>query len=254
MNAYAIEKAQSEINRYLATREVPGSREKLCLKGGVYCVPLQSSPEIDVRLTELTAVYMGCCTRFCEVYEARRDEGREALRVLGQSVKYPSLDEVQKAYAVNVSYIPLGAASSIEGVSAELYAREKAKIEAQCAEAKNGMQSAVEEGFRGVVEKMVDMLTPAPDGSRKRFMSANLTAFKDFFAQMDELKECRIMDSTRIDSLVLAARNVLAGKPVEMLKKDDGAREQVVVKFREITASLSAMSIEAPSRAITLED
>lgn len=247
----AIKKAEGEIKKYLNARAIPGVK---FLKNGIHPIPLSKIEEIDQGINERIPIFNAAVTRFCEVYEARKEEGKARLRTLGESVEYPPIEKVKAAFGIETNYVSIGAPGSIAGVSKELYDREKSKIAAQCQTARDAMQTTIETMFADIVDNMMDSLTPKADGTKKKFYESAITKFKDYFAKIEELKQCRIVDSTRIDDLAAQAKALLAGKSVESFRKDDAMRELVKEKMGEFKLSLTTMLQDVPSRAIILDD
>lgn len=243
-----ITQAVGALKKFLKARAIPGCR---FIKGGIYPVPANRVTEIDAAVQEMIAVYNGRVTRFCEVYEARSEEARARLNVLGDAADYPPLDKVKGAFGIETEYVTLGPPSNLKAISREIWQREEQRAKAACVEAAGQVRDAMRTMFADLVGHMTERLTPSDDGKPKKFKESMIANFKEF---LETFQDRNITDDEQLAGLVEKARGILAGKKVEALRRDLDTRAIAAQRLGEIKTALDSMVTERPTRAIDLDE
>lgn len=244
----AVNTVVRELKAYLRKRSIPGVS---FVKGGIYPVPAIAIEDIDQRVQAFILLFAGRVARFCEVYEARASECRDRLGVLGDLTEYPPAEKVKQSFGITYEYITLGPPSKLAKISPELFQREKAKLAATLQGAADQAQQAMRQLFSEIINHITERLTPGPDGKKKKFNATMVGNFKEFLATF---KDRNITEDATLEALVTQAQNILAGKDVKELRKDDATRDSVQKGMTAIKTALDGMLTSQVSRQITLDD
>ena len=105
--------------------------------------------------------------------------------------------------------------------------------------------------FADLVGHMVERLTPSPDGKKKIFKDSMIGNFKEFIGSFADRNIC---GDEELAALVQQAQNILAGKPVDALRKDEAVRQSVLDGMAAMKANLDKMVGDKPARAISIDD
>lgn len=244
----AISKVAADLKKYLKLKSVPGVK---FIKGGIYPIPLAKLEDIDAKVVEYVQQYEGKVTRFLEVYEARAEEGRKRLEVLADSSDYPTVAKVKASFGITSEYVTLGPPGSLQNVSDDIWKRESEKIRQQCMDASEQVREAMRAMFAEMVEHMIRSCSPKADGSAPKMYDTTLTNLKDF---IDNFSDRNITDDAELEGLVLEAKNIMAGKTMNALRKDQDLKSLVKDRMAEVKKSLDFMLMDKPTRAIELPD
>jgi hypothetical protein len=155
------------------------------------------------------------------------------------------------AFRFEVRYLTVSVPPTLEGVSAELFARERAKAEAQWAEAAEAIQQALRESMGALVTRMVDRLTPDPDGKPKGFRAGLITAMEEF---LQFFKARNLTDDAALAALVDKARLVMKGVDLRAIRQSSEVRETVRDGFTRIQRVMDQMVMTRPTRGIRFEE
>jgi hypothetical protein len=245
----AIKKHAGAIRSYLQGKEVPGG-DKL-FRAGTYPIPVQLLSEVDGKLESLIEEFRKLVKAFCAVYDQRRDEAMARLRDLANAKDYPSADQVYARFGVTYQYVSLGPPAALEGLSGEIWKRERDKIAASCREAADEVRLALRQLFQDLLLNMTERLTPGDGGKKKIFRDSLVGNIREF---MDDFDAKNITGDAELEDLVNKCRKILAGKSPDMLRQDGFLRDETTKALAIVKDKLDGMVAEMPSRKITLED
>ena len=243
----AIQGAVTNLKHYLRNRSVPGVQ---FIKSGIYPIPLAKVEEIDARVNEFVAQYNGRVVKFLEVYEARANESRDRLKVLGNNADYPPVEKVRQAFGIATEYVTMGPPSSLGSVSKEIYIRETKRIREICTNATEQARDAMRLIVQELVTHSIERLTPGPEGKPKVFKKSMISNMKEF---IDGFGDRNITDDAELSTLVEQMRGIMAGKTADSLRTDATMRQDVAEQMLKVKSALDTMVQDKPSRAAIVE-
>ena len=242
----AIKQKEGEIRRFIYSRALPSY-----FRNGTYLVPNKLIVAIDEKLIEFKNEREQLIAAFIEKYDAMVKEAKSRLRELYNPADYQSSDVVRAQFAMDWQYVSFGVPGNLEGLNAEMFAREKSKAEAKWAEATEAVQDVLRANMKELVDHLLDRLSGGEDGAAKTFKNSTIDAFNDFLSTFEARN---ITDDAQLQELVSKAKSMLDGVDAKELRASKIARKTVTQSFAEIKQSLDKMIVDKPKRAISFEE
>jgi hypothetical protein len=220
------------------------------LKRGTYLVPLSMVGDVYDHIAEVVEEYRAKVEEFLLVYPAQVERAREHLADQFQQDNYPTVETLRAAFWIDHQLLDFGVPSA-EKIGRELWAREKERAERSWADAVGEIQEALRSAFRGLVGHLAERLEPNADGSKKIFKDTAVEKLVEF---IDLFKNRNLTGDVELEGLVAQARNVLAGKRPDALRKSSTVRGEVAGEMARVSAALDKLLADAPRRKISFEE
>jgi hypothetical protein len=241
-----VQQADGEIARYLKDQCL-----KSMFKGGVYLIPLGSIEEVNDALHAFAARRQQLVEEAVKTYDTRTTETSARLEVLHDPGDYPSKERFAQRFYFEWQFVTWETPTRLRAIRPALFQVEREKAAAKLAAVADECRSAMRAGLKGLVDHMVDRLTPDPSGKKKRFNKRTVENFHEFF-RMFELKN--VTDDTELAAVVTKAKQVMAGVDVQGLKKDEAIRNALQLQFENLKLELTPLTEEYGDRDIDLDD
>lgn len=221
------------------------------LRGGMHLVPFDLIERVDAKLNEFAAEREERVDAFMSVYDSLVEQARDRLKSQFNIADYPRPEALRDKFYITREYVTLGVPGKLKAVSAQIFAREKEQAEAKWREGVEEIQAALRQAMADLVSAMADRLTPSPTGAKKVITKAGVEKLTNF---LDTFKARNITDDEELEKLVEQARDIMAGRDVDDLRKNEGVREEIGQRFAELRTSLDGLIATAPRRRINLDD
>jgi hypothetical protein len=240
-----LTKLKRSIHATLKAVALPGN----ILRPGIYPISVPMVEQTEKLLEDFAVRWQVGVMGLGQVWDLRSREVAEPLGALYDEGDYPSWEKVSRSFSVRWSYVEVTTPKILQAVSPRLYQRERAKgaeeWAAMLAEIRDGLRFA----FKELVDALVDKLTPAPDGTRKKLVGVDrLIEFVNTFTAKN------VADDAELLSLVQDVRGLLSGQDATQLRKDQGLREVVKERMESVKVVLDTLVEDAPTRQIVLRD
>jgi hypothetical protein len=217
---------------------------------GVYILPLNMLEEVDDKLQAYQIERDELINSFCEVYEESKLNAKERLGKFYDETDYPPFDRVAEKFSFKIQCLAFEVPENIASVKKEIFDRESAKAEESWSKTYSMVQGALRSGMMDLTTHLIDRLTPAPDGKKKRFKEATVDNILEF---LEKFEKRDITQDAKLKDLVQKAKFVMEGVNAETLRNDEATRKDVLVGFVEIRNNLDSMIESVPIRMIDFE-
>lgn len=241
----AISAHDYAVRAYVKARSLPSY-----LKGGFYLVPVRSLEDIDAQLVALQAEREGLVDTFLAAYPGCVESAKERLGSLYRSGDYPAVSKVQATFTWRARYMTFSTPSSLKGISKALYEREAEKAQSEMRAAVDDIKLLLRAELKGLVDHMVERLTPDTDGKPKIFRGSLVGNVKQF---LDLLDGRNVVEDVDLSALASQARALLDGVDSDTLRKDEALKGAVAVGFEKLKAALDPLVAAKPRRMIEVE-
>lgn len=260
----AISKIDGRIRRMLQQYALPNSS---LFRGGIYCIPSQLAPTVDAELETLKAEREALCEAFFTAYEQQAQEAREQLRVLYNTMDYPPIGRVRRAFGMETKYVNMGVPENLEGISQAIFEREREKHQTSLINAADEIRMALRVSLKEMVDHMASKLadpdetegetagsddvetdfdpTLDPKPRKKKFHASSVAKIQQFLTTFDAKN---IGNDEEMAAIVAQAREILSGVDPVKLRKDDDIRQYVQQGFARIQERLNPLVVDAESR------
>lgn len=218
--------------------------------GGWYSIPAAFVIEVDDMLQVRKAERKQLIENLIAALPKMKPLAQAALGPLWREEEWPTDIFIRDSYKLTTRWLAFNTPKQLKGISRAIFEREEGKARKAWADMKEVGVALLREQFSGLVSGLVDMLTPAADGKKKKFMSAKVENLSDF---LKTLEERNIADDREIAELAGKAKLLLGGLDPKVVKGDDDEREAQRSKFAEVKVALSGLVSAAPSRAMDFD-
>lgn len=219
-------------------------------RGGLYMVKIRAVEEVDAILSQAQVDFAPLVEAFADVVDIRRDESKERLGPAYDPGKYPSRAQVLSVFKIDWRWLTLETPSSLKTVSRAIFDRERQKATDSLRIAKDEINNMLALEAKGLVEHMMERLSPAEDGKPKVFRDSavtNITEFLDNF----ELRD--VTSNEDLNKQIERMRALLKGIAPKDLRTNDRLREDLSNGFSRVAKELDRLVIEQPTRYLDLK-
>lgn len=188
---------------------------------------------------------------FLEAYPGLVEEAKTKLGPLFDARQYPAASALKNAFEMRWNIVEFGTPGKLKSISQALYEKERAKIEAEVADATAQIRNALRVAMVDLVEHMIERLSSDSDGKAKTFrnsMVENFAEFADLFGARN------LTGDADLAAIVEKAQKIMSGVDAKSLRSDADIKQRVQEGFAEIKANLDTMVIDRPTRALTIAD
>ncbi len=135
----------------------------------------------------------------------------------------------------------------LQQLSPELYRQECERVQQRFDEAVELAESAFLEELSRLVAHLTERLSGQEDGRPKIFRDSAVENFNTFF---ERFRALHIGSSAELEELVAHAQRVVSGVEPQLLRDNQGRRQQVASQLSGVQSALEGLLIDRPRRAI----
>lgn len=235
------------IRTWVVARSVPSPLFKV----GVFVLPVTLLDEVYAYLEQELAVDMKLRDAFYAEYERLKGEAQTRLKELYNPADYPPVERLAAAFSITWSLIEWSTPGKLKKLNKALYDKEKAKAEAEWANATLTIRDALRVSMADLVDHFMERLSGDEDGKPKRLHEKRVKDLNEF---MELFKARNLTGDADLAGLVEKAQKIMSGVDVTSLRGDADIRQRVTEGFTEIKAALDTMVEDLPSRKFALGD
>lgn len=225
---------------------------------GIHNVPIGLIEQIETKLETAKVEDEKLVKVFLTAYN--KDDGliaqaKKRLKKLFNEADYPTTAKMKESFSFDWSYFTFQTPDSLNSISSELFKKEKAKMEQKWQEAQQEIVVLLRAEFKGLVDHMVERLTPdeeAEEDSRKKFFKgATITNVSDFLGTFPFRNVC---NDKELDSLVDKAKKLLDGIDPKEVRKDESIKSDLQKNFKVVKKELDKLVKVKPKRMISFDE
>lgn len=224
-----------EIKKWIENVSVP-----FPVRHGTYLIPIPMVQTVQETLLRLSEERTALIEAFLLVYPQVTADIEVNLRQMYNGADYPSVSDVRARFKLEWQFMDYGVPGRLKQLNQALFQAEQAKMQAKISEATEVMQQALRESMLGMVEHMVDRLTPSEDGKKKIFKASAVTSFQEFLTTFSNRN---LTNDTALDGLVAQAKQLLNGVDADQIRSQDGLRDALATGFSAIKDAMDGMVI-----------
>lgn len=218
-------------------------------KAGTHLIALGLLDAIENGLQTYLAKRAELVEAYIAVYEEAKAEARRQLGELYTESEYLTVEELRAAYSLSWQYVTLAPPDQLKALNAEIFERERERLQTQWDDAIDTMRDALRAGLAELVNDMVTRL----DGDEKKFKPTKLLErFNEFLGTFDARN---VTSDEELQALATQARALLAGVDTDAIKSSRELRERVRGGFKQAQVTLGEMETAGKrQRRITFEE
>lgn len=211
---------------------------------GIRIINRNAVPAIEATIKNYQVLGQEAINNFLLVYPNLIEIAKTEMQGQFRADDYPTGETIRNRFGISWSYLPFGAPANLPK---EILERETAAaVEAMRATAEES-RVALRQALLTHVEHLVEMLSPNPDGTAKRFHETNITKIVEF---SETMKLVDLTDDNDLADLANKAKALLDGATPKQVKGD--LRSMVVDGMTKVGTELK--KLVGVSRKITFEE
>lgn len=242
----AVIRRECDSREWLRSRALPSP-----LKQGIYLLPVTLVERVDAKLAEDRAEWESLIEAFFKKLPTIIEADREKLGELFDPRDYPNPARLRNTFVWETRYLSFSTPGKLKEINAALFKREADKAAADLKSAVEDIKALLRVEMKGLVDHMLDRLTPDTDGKRKVFRDTLVGNLSDFLGVVD-LRN--VTGDSELQALAAKAKALLDGVDAQLLRDEEGVREAVAGGFVNIKAELDKLVTNAPTRKIVFEE
>lgn len=221
-------------------------------KEGVYIVPNLLVDKVYSYLTETKLKRDELVCKLIAVLDARVASDQKRLGSQFHKSDYPAAETLKDAFKFNFNLIHFGVPDSLQSISSDVYAKERAKAVESIKEQAEQIKQITRLAFKQAIDKLAQKMAPAVEGgTRKCLKQATLVNLREF---CEEFKLKDVCDDKELAALAEKAKDVLNGVDVKDIKTDDALHANIAATLAEIQTVIgNTMTFDA-GRKMYFED
>ena len=219
------------------------------LRAGVSLLGQALVTEVDSYLKGRAVERRALVGLFIEQLPLCKQSAEIRLGSLFNRADYPSAESVEGAFRIDWSFLEFQTPGKLRGISPEIWAQQQAKLASAIQSAADECTIMLRAEAAGLLNKMLDRLSPDDSGKRKKFhdtLTENVHQFLDTFAARN------ITNDNQLAKLVEDVRAIMKGVDASHLRDSDTLRAKVTGQVGAISAKLETMLVDRPKRRINL--
>jgi hypothetical protein len=199
----------------------------------------------DSQMTTFRGELNEAVTALNRRYEALQAAARQRLGSLFNPADYPA--SLAGLFKIEWDFPSVDPPNYLQELSPDLYQQECERVAARFDEAVRLAEQAFMEELHDLVSHLTERLTGQTDGRPKVFrdsMVGNLTEFFERFQQLN------VRSNEDLDQLVNQCQGIVRGVEPQLLRDNQGLRQQVAAELTQVENVLDSLLIDRPRRNI----
>lgn len=164
---------------------------------------------------------------------------------------YRAPEAIGGLFKFKSKWMHFGVPEILKEIDADLWEKERERTAAVWKEAKEQGLILLRQTVAGMVARLVEAVTPNPDGTRKRFYGTAVSNLTDFF---EVFEDRNLAGDEELAEQIEKLKALVSGKEIEAFKTEESLRQTVKTEGVKIQAALETMLVSRGARRITLED
>jgi hypothetical protein len=218
------------------------------LHNGTYLIPTLLIDRVDKLIEDYKVQRESAIDKFIGAYSNCVNEASQKLNGLFEVTDYPTTSAVRKKFNVESQFVSFNVPSN--GLDAVLYSREQAAFQKKMQDAAEEIQLMLRSTMKGMVDHLVEILTPGPDGKYKKIYETSVSKLMEF---LKDFSARNITDDSQLESLVKQAEQVLTGVDVKALRDNDAFKQGLKQSLDSVKENLNGL-VTSTRRAFDFDD
>lgn len=243
----AIKNFDQQTYRWLQDRALKSN-----LRPGTYRLPLALWDDVQKYLSQREEERWELVNAFIAARPALMQKAARQLDSIFNPADYASEAKVRADFQFKWVYREEIVPGKLKSISHRVYQEQQLRAKGEVEREVAAMVNELRAGFSSLISHAAEKLSPGKDGKPQQFKPStldNINAFLDLFDKRN------LAGDTTLAEMVKEARRVMKGITPTELRKNPGAREEVLKSFANMNVKLDGLIQAKPNRKIRiLED
>lgn len=221
-----------------------------CWRPGLYLIPIGMVEVVDERAQSWEQQRGHLVVSAANELASMVATAQTELGPMFNPMDYPSRERFQAAYWVAFRFIDLGVPTLLREVRAEVFERERVKLERDAQAAGDMIRQHLRSSLLNITEHLAGLLSQKAGGKFPALREGALDDLNQFLATLELRDVTQDRDLRRV---VQRLRRIGSGLDLEQLRDDDELRARTAAAMAEAKVALEGM-VEDRGRGIRLRE
>lgn len=239
----ALRRHDHDVVTFIRRRSVPS-----LFKAGVYQIRPEYAEEINARLQLMSEMRQEFVKALVAMYEVRQKEAMLRLGAQYREEDYPESAAFAVQFTMEWRFFTLSAPGKVKGLSRTFIEKERSRLSSMFEEAKKNAVVMLRCEVKGLVEHLIDRLTPdEATGKRKRLSESAVTNIAEF---IETFKMRDIANDEELAALLADMNAIVAGVDVDLIRDETLSLDDARKPFEKMKAQIDQLVEAAPRRFV----
>lgn len=230
----AIRNFDNATRRWVEAKTLPA-----LIKPGIYRLPKDKLSEVLTELVARKAHRTSVLVeKFRAEYEADVAQARKDLNGLFDPDDYPPVDAAVAEFDMTWRFLSSGVPDNLRAIDPAVHMEEQTKYAEHLVEAQKAYTSLLRVAMADLVDHLVAMLQPLPDGRKRRVFAAGFDNLSEF---LKEFPSRNVAEDAELAALAKQAERMLSGVVIDDVRDDEKTRQYVFDQFATIKGTLDTL-------------
>jgi len=247
-----MNRLDARLPAYKAVTEVRGQAVKywksLSLpypEPGLRLIRQDAIEEFDSQMTEFCSKLNQAVTALNRRYEALKAAAQQRLGSLFNPADYPVT--LEGLFKIEWDFPSVEPPNYLRDLHPDLYEQECERVAARFDEAVRLAEQAFIEELHDLVSHLTERLTGQTDGRPRVFRDSIVGNLTEFFQRFQQLN---VRSNDDLDRLVEQCQGIVRGVEPQLLRDNQGLRQQVATELTQVENVLDSLLVDRPRRNI----
>ncbi|NLX97051.1 MAG: hypothetical protein GXY83_12825 [Rhodopirellula sp.] len=212
---------------------------------GLRLIRQDAIEEFDSQMTEFCSKLNQAVTALNRRYEALKAAAQQRLGSLFNPADYPVT--LEGLFKIEWDFPSVEPPNYLRDLHPDLYEQECERVAARFDEAVRLAEQAFIEELHDLVSHLTERLTGQTDGRPKVFRDSIVGNLTEFFQRFQQLN---VRSNDDLDRLVEQCQGIVRGVEPQLLRDNQGLRQQVATELTQVENVLDSLLVDRPRRNI----
>lgn len=240
----AIRQRDHKFRTYLQSVATP-------FRPGFYLVPVGLVEQVDAEAKTWQKDRDALVDVAVRAYPGHVKAMATELGVYYNPLDYPPTERFRSAWWTEYQFVDFGVPNLLRTVKAEIFSREREKVERKAAEARTLIEQHLAASLLDITTHLAHLLAPKGDG---KYPALRDKALDRLFHFLDTLAARDVTDFKALQAVTRKLHGVVDGINVDVLRDDDARRNALATAMVDAKAEVAKLVDEDRVRGIILTD
>ena len=212
---------------------------------GLRLIRQETIEEFDSQMTEFCNKLNQAVTALNRRYEGLKVAAQQRLGSLFNPTDYPVT--LEGLFKIEWDFPSVEPPNYLRDLHPDLYEQECERVAARFDEAVRLAEQAFIEELHDLVSHLTERLTGQTDGRPKVFRDSIVGNLTEFFQRFQQLN---VRSNDDLDRLVEQCQGIVRGVEPQLLRDNQGLRQQVATELTQVENVLDSLLVDRPRRNI----
>ena len=214
---------------------------------GIYYIPNQNISSVIEKVNSIRDLFWQKVDEFCHHYDEYRQQAQQRLNGHFREEDYPNSCDIRDKFNWNLQMMQFSSPNRMQFVTEAMYREAMDNFNREIQEFRDNSVLLLREKFKGLVDHVMDRLSPDETGNRKIFRNSMVDNLKQFIHDFQSLN---ITNDTQLAEEIHKVSLLVDGVDANSLRNSENLAEHVNQIMGRVQANVDLLIETAPKRRV----